>query len=135
MVLSRFKTKAIMPIKCLQTPPRRVFYFCYTVYMTKTEHILKSFTNALGVFIYVCFVAWLGSHSQQLFGEEQKFLMPVLALLLFVFSASITGLLVLGKPIHLYLNNFKKEALTLLLYTLGWLMIFIILTALALAYK
>lgn len=71
--------------------------------------------HAAGVFVYVSFVAWLGFNSQKFFGgEPDNFLTPLFVLLLFVISASITGLLVLGKPIHMYMNGLRKEAFTLL---------------------
>ena len=71
-------------------------------------------------------MAWLGFNNQIIFGEEDSFLTPLFTLLLFVVSASITGLLVLGKPVLLYLNGQKKEALTLLFATLVWLVMFLI---------
>ncbi|MFA4937084.1 MAG: hypothetical protein WC575_02215 [Patescibacteria group bacterium] len=54
---------------------------------------------------------------------------PVAFLLLFVVSATIVGLLVLGKPVTLFLEGFKKEAVRLLFYTVICL---IVITALAL---
>lgn len=94
--------------------------------MKKSDYLLKSFINAAGVFIYVSAVAWLGFNSQMIFGKATSFLTPLFVLLLFVISASITGLLVLGKPIHLYMNGHKKEAFMLLFATLGWLVVFLI---------
>lgn len=94
--------------------------------MKKSDYFLKSFVNAAGVFVYVSAVAWLGFNNQRIFGRQADFLMPLFVLLLFVISASITGLLVLGKPIHLYLNGLKKEAFTLLFTTLAWLVLFLI---------
>jgi hypothetical protein len=94
--------------------------------MKKSDYLLKSFISAGGVLIYVSAVAWLGFNGQTIFGKQTDFLMPVFVLLLFVISASITGLLVLGKPIHLYLSGLKKEALTLLFATLAWLILFLI---------
>ena len=38
-------------------------------------------------------------------------------LMLFVFSALLTGYLVLGKPIMMYVDGQKKEAVRLLFYT------------------
>ena len=94
--------------------------------MKKYDYFIKSLINAAGVFIYVSAVAWLGFNSQALFGgKADNFLAPLFMLLLFVVSASITGLLVLGKPIHLYLNGHKKEAFTLLFATLAWLVVFL----------
>jgi len=56
----------------------------------------------------------------------------VFMLLLFVISASVTGLLVLGKPIHLYLSGLKKESLTMLFANMGWLVVFALITAIIL---
>ncbi|OGZ03865.1 MAG: hypothetical protein A2430_00930 [Candidatus Liptonbacteria bacterium RIFOXYC1_FULL_36_8] len=94
--------------------------------MKKSEYILKSFINALGVFVYTSAVSLLLFNGQIIFGKESSFLMPLFLLLLFIISASITGLLVLGKPIHLYLSNLKKEAFLFLFSTLAWLVFFIV---------
>jgi len=50
-------------------------------------------------------------------------LAPAVMLILLVISATITGMLVLGKPILLYLENKKIEAIKMLSYTVGWLAI------------
>lgn len=94
--------------------------------MKKTKYNLRGFVSAVGVLVYVSAVAWLGFNNQRIFGKPVDFLMPLFVLLLFVISASITGLLVLGKPVHLYLNGQKKEAFILLFTTLAWLVIFLI---------
>ena len=52
-----------------------------------------------------------------------NFLGPVAFLLLFVLSAAITGALILGRPVVLYLENRKLEAVKLFLYTVGWLFV------------
>jgi len=75
---------------------------------------------------------WVIFHSEQLFGakaQEPNFLIPVMMLLLFIVSACITGGLVLGRPLHLYLSGLKKEAFTLLFSTIGWLVLFLALVA------
>lgn len=97
--------------------------------MKTPDYVKKSFINAGGTFIYVSAVAWVLSNGQKLFGNVSGFAAPLLILTLLVVSASITGLLVLGKPIHLYLNGFKKEAFVLLFATLAWLLVFIIFVA------
>lgn len=94
--------------------------------MKKSEYFTKSLISAVGTFLYVAAVAWLGFNNQAIFGKTNNFLMPLFILLLFVISASVTGLLVLGRPIQLYLNGFKKEALVLLFSTLAWLILFLI---------
>ncbi len=94
--------------------------------MENSDYFLKSLINAAGVFVYVAAVAWIGFNNQAIFGKQQSFLMPLFILLLFVISAAVTGLLVLGKPAHLYLTGFKKEAFTLFFATLAWLVIFLV---------
>lgn len=103
--------------------------------MKKSDYIGKSFLNAAGVFVYVAAIAWLGFHSQAIFGTKTGFLVPLFMLLLFVVSAAITGLLVLGRPIHLYLSGLKKEAFTMLFTTLGWLVVFLAGVVIALLIK
>ena len=100
--------------------------------MKKSEYFLKSLVSAAGVFLYTSAVAWLMFNAHQIFGKPDNFLMPLFLLLLFVISASITGLLVLGRPIHLYMNDLKKEAFILLFSTLAWLIFFAFLVVLIL---
>ena len=66
-------------------------------------------------------------YSEKIIGEPNQYLGPVMVLMLFVFSALVTGLLVFGYPIWLYLKGEKNNAVKLLLYTVGWLFIFLIL--------
>ena len=102
--------------------------------MKTSDYIIKSFIHAAGVFIYVSGVAWVLMNGKDLFGEASSFLVPLLILLLFVISASITGLLVLGKPILMYLNGKKKEAFVFLFATLGWLALFVVKVMIVLAW-
>jgi len=90
----------------------------------KSKFILKSLVNAFGSFIYISAVAWIMTSGDSIFGRLEGFLAPLFLLLLFVISALVTGVLILGKPILLYLNNSKEEAIIFLLYTLAWLVLF-----------
>ena len=103
--------------------------------MKKSGYFLKSLLIAIGVFVYVSAVAWLGFNNQRIFGKPANFLTPLFVLLLFVISALVTGLLVLGKPVHLYLSGLKKEAFTLIFATLSWLILFIIIVVFILLFK
>ncbi|MDP2685385.1 MAG: hypothetical protein Q8P20_10235 [bacterium] len=60
--------------------------------------------------------------------KSNNFWTPVLILMLFVVSAAITGSLVLGRPIYLYLNDQKKEGLLFLTYTIAWLFMLMIIS-------
>lgn len=83
--------------------------------------ILRSFFNALGTTAYVAGVATIMQNAEKIFGEMDKATGPIAFLMLFVLSAAVTGGLVLGKPVLMYLNNQKSEAVKLFLFTLGWL--------------
>ena len=62
-------------------------------------------THALGVLIYVFLLAIFFDQASDWFGQaDQKIITPVAALMLFIFSALITGGLVLGKPLMLYFD-------------------------------
>jgi hypothetical protein len=98
------------------------------------QTISKSFPYAAGAFAYVFLIALFFSNAERLFGavKEPNFLIPVFMLLLFVISAAVTGLLVLGKPVHLYLSGHKKEAFVFLSAILGWLAVFLLIVGVAL---
>lgn len=97
--------------------------------MTKLDLFRKSFVNAGGTFIYVMAVATFMQNSEKLFGTValgKEFVIPIFMLMLFLISATITSFLVLGKPIMLYADGMKKEAVHLLFYTIAWLILFLL---------
>lgn len=66
-------------------------------------------------------------NAERLFGKFENFWGgPVIFLMLFVLSAAIVGALVLGRPILLYLDGAKSEALKFFGYTLGWLFVILV---------
>ena len=87
----------------------------------KNNLIIRAFLHSLGVLIYTSLIAAFLFNGEKLFGKVTSFLMPAAILLLLVLSAAITGALVLGKPILLYLDNQKADALKLFGWTVGWL--------------
>lgn len=91
---------------------------------------LWSAVNAVGVFAYVMAVALLMANAERIFEDDPSFWGPVAFLLLFVFSALVCGLLVFGRPIYLFLNNFKKEAVGMLLFTVINLLVLFVLVLL-----
>jgi hypothetical protein len=75
-------------------------------------------THALGVLAYIFLLVIFFNQANDWFGKtDQKIITPVAALMLFVFSALVTGGLVLGKPFMLYLDGRKKEGVKLLFFT------------------
>ncbi len=83
--------------------------------------IILSLINSLGVVVYVILVANIFVYGEQLFGKMSNLWGPIAFLLLFVLSALVVGLLILGKPIIFYLDKKKEDALRLLFYEIGWL--------------
>ena len=81
---------------------------------------------ALGEAAYIALVASFIQYANRYFGPGTNILGIVAFLMLFVLSAALSGALILGKPILLYLDNKKKEAIQLFSLTLGWLFIFLI---------
>jgi hypothetical protein len=82
----------------------------------------------------LCFLlAIFFNQASNWFGKaDQKIVTPVAALMLFVFSAIVTGGLVLGKPLMLYFDSYKKEAVKLIFFTGLGLFVFMILVFLVL---
>jgi len=98
------------------------------------EKIRKTaIVNALGTALYVIAVAcFMYFASNMKIGRNNTVLVPITLLLLFVFSAALTGFLLFGKPALMYIDGKKKEALFLLSNTLMFfsLITFIFLTLL-----
>jgi len=90
------------------------------------EIIKSAFINAILTASYIIIIA---SFMFSLQGDAPKadiVLIPVAMLMLFVFSAALTGFLVFGKPVMLYLDGKKKEAVSLISWTLGILFILVV---------
>jgi hypothetical protein len=96
--------------------------------------ITLGFFLALGEAAYIGLVALLMNSAQRFFGNtpDNKIIAPITFLLLFVLSAAVSGALVLGKPVLMYVEGKKKEALALFGFTLFWLFVFFVLMAIGL---
>jgi hypothetical protein len=79
----------------------------------------RAFMNAFLTALYITAIGFFMYYGTLMkIGRDNVFLAPIAMLMLFVFSATITGFLVVGKPAQLYVDGKKKEALTLFTYTL-----------------
>ena len=76
--------------------------------------ILDSFGTAIYITAIVSFMYYCDKHS--LLGDN--LLIPIFFLMLFVFSAAFTGFLILGKPIMLYVDGKKRDAVILFFSTI-----------------
>ena len=89
--------------------------------MKKMHPILASFIHAAGVASYVCAIALLMTSTRAFAGKAPAVISMAAFLMLFIVSAVVTGLLVMGKPILLYADGAKKQAIAMLLMTVAWL--------------
>lgn len=87
--------------------------------MSKTKIALYSFLHAAGVIAYVTMLALLFSVWSP---DKEPFIGPLVMLTTFVISATVTGGLVLARPITLYIDKQKKDAFAFLISTILWLM-------------
>lgn len=85
----------------------------------RKEIIKHAFLNASLTALYVALVAAFIFYVPRQFaeGKPDTILAPILMLMLFVLSAGMTAILMLGRPILWYLEEKKKEAVHLLLST------------------
>ena len=81
----------------------------------------RSFLNALGTIAYIVAIVLIISNLGQWFVDEKTIVIPMAMISLFVVSATVTGGLVLGKPILMYWDGQKADAIKMFLYTIGWL--------------
>ncbi|TRZ64102.1 MAG: hypothetical protein D4Q79_02330 [Spirochaetia bacterium] len=92
--------------------------------MLKKTIIKYAFIHAVGAAAYIALIATLLSYASKIFGPANNSILGAMAfLLVFVISAAIMGLLILGKPAFWYLDGLKREAISLLFYTLGFLVL------------
>jgi hypothetical protein len=99
--------------------------------------VLHSFGHSVLTLLYITGVALFMSHTKDLFGavKEPNFLIPVGMLLLLVVSATVTGTLVLAKPILLYLDGHKREGLKFFGMTVGWLALITVIVFVVLSFQ
>lgn len=85
--------------------------------------------------LYVVVVATVMRNAQRLFGGDKPdtVLAPIGILLLLVVSAATMGLLIFGKPVMLYIDGRKREAVTMVSWTVGVLAAYTVLLFLFLA--
>lgn len=100
--------------------------------MNNKKLFLRGLIHALALTAYVALVAFLMQNANNIFGKVEGMFAPMAFLLLFVFSALITGSLILVKPAMLYLDGNKKEALKLFLYTSASLFVILLISLAAL---
>ncbi len=93
-----------------------------------------AFLQATGLVIYCSLIGLLIWRGNELFGPPFTFLGPAMFLVLFVVSAMISALIVLGYPFILFWEKKQAmKALRLAIYTAAWLAFYTLLFILILA--
>lgn len=82
--------------------------------------IKRAFIDSVGTAVYIILVVSFIFSLQIFASKKDIIIIPIAMLLLFVCSAAITGFLVFGKPVMLYIDGKKKEAISLLNHTIGY---------------
>lgn len=101
--------------------------------MNKT--VSRSFLNSIATVAYIVAVAMVMTNAEKIFGQMKGYFAPVVFLSLFTLSALVVSTLILGKPLMLYLDEKKKEAVSLLLATISWMGLFTAIGLIVLAFK
>lgn len=92
---------------------------CYNNGMSEIKK--TALVNAIATALYIIAVGSFMYYGSVIkLGRANIILVPITLLLLFVFSAALTGFLIFGKPAQMYVDGKKKEALSLLTYTLSF---------------
>jgi hypothetical protein len=80
----------------------------------------RAFINSLLTSLYIVAIGLFLYYGTLMKFGRNSFIAPISLLFLFVLSASVTSYLMFGKPAQLYVDGKKKEALSLVTYTLGF---------------
>jgi|GEM_PF-3438573 hypothetical protein len=95
--------------------------------ITISQPIIRGLLHAAGAFLYIIGIPFI--FDTGFFGAVDvmpNFFGPVVVLNLLVISAAVMAVLFFLKPIMLFIEDKKKEAILLLSFTMGW---FVFLTA------
>lgn len=84
----------------------------------------KSFVNSFAVALYILLVALFMNNAEKIFGKKDTVITGVAFLLLFSLSALVVGGLLAGKPIMMYIDGKKKDAVYTIMASAGWLLLF-----------
>lgn len=98
----------------------------------KAKIVKTAAINASATALYIAAISFFLFYGTRFFDSNkgESVFIPVIMLCLLVFSAAVTSLLVFGRPVIWYLDGRKKEAFSLLAYTLGIFLGIIVVTLL-----
>ncbi|MGB0756991.1 MAG: hypothetical protein ACPGO5_00895 [Patescibacteria group bacterium] len=84
----------------------------------------QALLNTFGVVVYSFVAAVILRSASDLMVGLPEIVNITILLMLFVLSVSIVGWLIVGRPLLLYIDGKKKDALQLFQFTLMWLILF-----------
>lgn len=84
------------------------------------------FLQATSLLIYIILISNFLAYANKIFGPVNSFFGPLAFLLLFVVSVIISGILVLARAGFLFWEKRYKESFTLIFWTLGWSVLYLI---------
>lgn len=93
----------------------------------------QSFLSSIGAAIYIGLVATFMNYAERIIAGPDTILTGMAFLFLFVLSALVVGGLLIGKPIMLYIDGKKKEAVKTLAANAGWMLLFFAIAVIVLA--
>lgn len=97
--------------------------------MFNLKILKQSFYFSTLAVLYISFVTVVMRNASHLFGsdniENKSFIGPVVFLLLIVISVAMMGMLIFGKPVMLYIDGKKREAVAMIVSTIGCLVIYL----------
>lgn len=103
--------------------------------MLDKKIITQSLSFAAAAVIYVVLVATMMNNTERIFGQQKESVLgPIVFLLLLVVSVATMGVLIFGKPVMLYIDGKKREAVAMVICTIGSLAIFTALLVVVLAW-
>ncbi len=92
--------------------------------MNKNLVIKYALIHAIGAVAYISLAATFMSYASRIFGPGNNGIIGTVAfLLVFVISAAAMGMIIFARPIMWYLDGLKKEAVSLAIYTIGFLIL------------
>ncbi len=96
--------------------------------MPDMKIVKQSLSYAALAILYVAVVGTVMRNADKLFGGGKiEALAPIGILLLLVVSAATMGMLIFGKPVMLYIDGQKREAVSMVMTTIASLAVFTIL--------
>ena len=102
--------------------------------MLNSKIVKQSFLFSSIAVVYIALVSTIMNNAERIFGQQDKsVLAPIVFLLLLVISVAMMGTLIFGKPLMLYIDGKRREAVEMVICTIVCLMIYVGLILVALA--